>query len=359
MLRGDIQVTLTELVSKINAPDKTASDAAFSRWQSIAKPLYSMGLLESIVIRLAGIQGTPVVDISKRATIVMCADNGVVAEGVTQTGQEVTAVVAENMTRQATTLCHMSKLANSEVIPVDIGICRPVCEGVLDRCVIRGGTRNMAKEPAMTREECEKAIITGAELAMELKEKGYNLLATGEMGIGNTTSSSAVASVLLGSPVEEMTGRGAGLSSDGLRRKIHVIEQAIKLHNPDPKDPVDVLSKVGGLDIAGMAGVFLGGAACGIPVLVDGFISGAAALAAMHICKTSSEYMLASHMSREPASSQVLNALELQPLICADMCVGEGTGAVAAMPLLDMGLEVYRSMSTFDDIQIEAYTPQK
>ena len=352
-------MTLTELVSKINTPDKTASEAAFSRWQAIAKPLYSMGLLESIVVRLAGIQRTPHVDISKRTTIVMCADNGVVAEGVTQTGQEVTAVVAENMTRKATTLCHMSKLANSDVIPVDLGICRPVCEGVLDRCVIRGGTRNMAKEPAMTREECERAIITGAELAIELKEKGYNLLATGEMGIGNTTSSSAVASVLLGSPVEDMTGRGAGLSSDGLKRKISVIEQAINLHDPDPKDPVDVLSKVGGLDIAGMTGVFLGSAVCGIPVLIDGFISGTAALAAMRICETSVDYMLASHMSREPASGQVLEALGLKPLICADMCVGEGTGAVAAMPLLDMGIEVYKGMSTFSDIQIEAYTPQK
>ena len=351
-------MTLAQLIAGIGDTDKSASDAALARWQSIAKPLYSLGLLESVVVRLAGMQGTPDVDISKRGTVVMCADNGVVAEGVTQAGQEVTAIVAVNMTTQATTLCHMSKLANSDVIPVDIGICTPVPDGVLDRCVIRGGTRNMAKEPAMAREDCEKAILAGAELAMELKKKGYKLLATGEMGIGNTTTSSAVASVFLNCPVPEMTGRGAGLSTSGLQRKINVIEQAIDLHSPDSGDPLDVLSKVGGLDIAGLTGVFLGGASCGLPVLIDGFISGVSALAAMRICPMSAEYMIASHMSREPASQRVLEALGLRPLICADMCVGEGTGAVAAMPLLDMSIAVYKGMSTFDDINIDAYTPQ-
>lgn len=351
-------MTLSDVISAISPINPRAVSDAKARWASIAKPLDSLGALEDIVAAIAGMQGGTDIYIDKRAVIVMCADNGVVAEGVTQTGQEVTAVVAENMTKHATTVCHMASVAGAEVIPVDIGVCRPVCDGVLDRCVMRGGTRNFAHEPAMSRQECEKAVLVGVELVLELKKQGYNLLATGEMGIGNTTTSSAVASVLLDRPVPEMTGRGAGLSSDGLKTKIKVIEEAIELHRPDPADVMDVLSKVGGLDIAGLTGVFLGGAACGIPVLLDGFISSVAALCAARLCPGAGDYMLASHISKEPASRRVLDALELTPLINAGMRVGEGTGAVAAMPLLDMAVAVYKGMSTFGDISIEAYTPQ-
>lgn len=351
-------MTLSDVISRIPPINARAVAGAKARWASIAKPLDSLGLLETAVVAIAGMQSSADMYIDKRGIVVMCADNGVVAEGVTQTGQEVTAVVAENMTKHATTVCHMSKIAGAKVIPVDIGICRPVCGEVLDRCVMRGGTRNFAHEPAMSRDECEQAVLVGAELVFDLKKQGYNLLATGEMGIGNTTTSSAVASVLLGRPVPEMTGRGAGLSSDGLRTKIRVIQESIALHSPDPGDVIDVLSKVGGLDIAGLAGVFLGGAASGIPVLLDGFISSVAALCAARLCPGARDYMLASHVSKEPASRRVLDALELTPLINAEMRVGEGTGAVAAMPLLDMAVAVYKGMSTFNDISIEAYTPQ-
>lgn len=351
-------MNLEKLLSAIQPCSSAAEQAARDRWASIAKPLNSLGLLEADVIRIAGIQSTADVSIDKRAVIVMCADNGVVAEGVTQTGQEVTAVVAENMTKSITSVCLMSRVARADVIPVDVGICRSVSDAVLDRCVRRGGTRNMAVEPAMTREECEQAIMVGAELVRELKDKGYSLLATGEMGIGNTTTSSAVTATLLGRPAAEVTGRGAGLSSEGLTRKINTIEKAIGLHNPIPDDPIDVLSKVGGLDIAGLVGVFLGGAAYRVPVLVDGFISATAALCAARLCPEAAQYMLASHISNEPASRMVLTALDLKPLINAEMCVGEGTGAVAAIPLLDMALAVYGGMSTFQEIEIEAYTPQ-
>lgn len=348
---------LEELLAAVPAADQAARMAARERWNAIAKPLYSLGLLEEAVIRMAGIAGTADVTLGKKAVVVMCADNGVVEEGVTQTGQEVTAIVAENMTTHDTSVCQMASVAGARVIPVDMGCCRPLNDKVLDRCVRRGGTRNMTREPAMTREECCQAILTGAELVETLKGQGYGLIATGEMGIGNTTTSSALVSVLLDRPVPEVTGRGAGLSSQGLERKIAAIEKAIALHKPDPADPIDVLSKVGGLDIAGLVGVFLGCAACRIPVLVDGFISAAAALVAVRLCPNAGEALMASHVSKEPAGRMVLDALGLTPFLYAEMCLGEGTGAVAVMPLLEMGLAVYRGMTTFEETEIETYVP--
>ena len=351
-------MTLEALLAAIPAADQTARAQAEVRWDSIAKPLHALGLLEDAVVRMAGITGTPDVTLGKKAVVVMCADNGVVEEGVTQTGQEVTAIVAENMTTGDTSVCRMAAVAGAEVIPVDMGCCRPLNDKVLDRCVRRGGTRNMTREPAMTREECLQAILAGAELVFGLKEKGYGLLATGEMGIGNTTTSSAVVSVLLDRPVEEVTGRGAGLSSEGLERKISAIRRAVALNQPDPADPIDVLAKVGGLDLAGLVGVCLGSAACRIPVLVDGFISAAAALLAVRLCPRAEYALLASHVSKEPAARMVLEALSLRPFLQAEMCLGEGTGAVAVMPLLEMALAVYRGMTTFEETNIEAYVPQ-
>ena len=215
----------------------------------------------------------------------------------------------------------------------------------------------MTQGPAMSREEAVQAILAGVEIARELYGQGVKLLATGEMGIGNTTTSSALAAVLLDRPVEDMTGRGAGLSSEGLQRKIRAIETAIQVNQPDPGDVLDVLHKVGGLDIAGLAGVFLGGALCHTPVLVDGFISSVAALVAARLCPDCRDYMLGSHASEEPASQLVLAELGLRPFLYAGMRLGEGTGAVAVMPLLDMGLAVYREMTTFEDTNIEAYQP--
>ena len=349
-------MTLEEVIQGIVPADRKAMDRAKARWDSIAKPLGSLGALEDAVIRIAGMTGSPDVDLSRRAVVVMCADNGVVAEGVTQTGQEVTAIVAENMSTGDTSVCAMSRAAGVEVVPVDIGTVTPLKgERIRQKCV-RRGTANMTQGPAMSREEAVQAILAGVEVPGSCGA-GRKLLATGEMGIGNTTTSSALAAVLLDRPVEDMTGRGAGLSSEGLQRKIRAIETAVRVNRPDPGDVLDVLHKVGGLDIAGLAGVFLGGALCHTPVLVDGFISSVAALVAARLCPDCRDYMLGSHASEEPASQLVLSELNLRPFLYAGMRLGEGTGAVAVMPLLDMGLAVYREMTTFEDTNIEAYQP--
>ena len=350
-------MTLEEVIQGIVPADQEAMGRAKARWDSIAKPLGSLGALEDAVIRIAGMTGSPDVDISKRAVVVMCADNGVVAEGVTQTGQEVTAIVAENMSTGDTSVCAMSRAAGAEVVPVDIGTVTPLKGARIRQKCVRRGTANMTQGPAMSREEAVQAILAGVEIARELRGRGVKLLATGEMGIGNTTTSSALAAVLLNRPVEDMTGRGAGLSSEGLQRKIRAIETAVRVNRPDPGDVLDVLHKVGGLDIAGLAGVFLGGALCRTPVLVDGFISSVAALVAARLCPQCKDYMLGSHASEEPASQLVLSELNLRPFLYAGMRLGEGTGAVAVMPLLDMGLAVYREMTTFEDTNIEAYQP--
>ena len=346
-------MTLEEAIAKIKPLDHNAMEIAQKRWDSIAKPLHSLGKLETLLIQIAGITGNAEVDLSRRGLIVMCADNGVVEEGVTQTGQEVTAIVAENFLKYDTSVGVMCKQNHAEIFPVDMGM-------VTDTKVrtdhkIAYGTQNMAKGPAMTREQLE----AGIDMVRELNDKGYRILATGEMGIGNTTTSSAVASVLLKQPVEEMTGRGAGLTSEGLVRKINAIKKAIALNEPDPEDAIDVLAKVGGLDIAGMAGVFLGGAVYGIPVVMDGFISCVSALIAMRICPAARDYILASHVSKEPAAHLILENMGKEAIIHADMCLGEGTGAVALFPILDLAAAVYHSMSTFDDIHVEQYEELK
>ncbi len=347
-------MTLEETVEKIAPLDGEAMEAARRHWDSIAKPLHSLGKLEDAVVQMAGIQKTARVDISRKALLVLCADNGVVEEGVTQTGQEVTAQVAENFLEEKASAGILCRKAGADIFPIDMGIYR---DTNIRNCKIAYGTKNMVKEAAMTREEAVEALETGIMLALEKKEEGYQILATGEMGIGNTTTSSAIASVLLNRPVEEMTGRGAGLSREGLDRKIGAIRKAIALHEPNPEDPLDVLAKVGGFDIAGMAGVFLGGAAAGLPVVMDGFISGVAALMAIRLCPQAADYILASHVSREPAAGLLLQALGKEAFLTCDMCLGEGTGAVLLFPILEMGLEVYHKMATFEENDIEAYVP--
>ncbi len=354
-MKQDYEAALTQQLAQIGPLDQRAMEEAQRRWDSIAHPLNSLGLLERDIVHIAGITGSADMDLSKKAVVVMCADNGVVAQGVTQTGQDVTAIVTENMSKGDTSVCCMSRVAGAEVIPVDIGVAKPVTGARIRQKCVRRGTADMTQGPAMTREEAAQAVMTGLELVGELKEAGYRILATGEMGIGNTTTSSAIVSVLLGKEAAEVTGRGAGLSTEGYQKKIAAVERAIALNRPDPADGLDVLHKVGGLDIAGLAGVFLGGAVHHIPVLVDGFISSAAALTAAAICPACRDYMLGSHASNEPAGRMVLEALGLRPFLFAEMCLGEGTGAVAVMPLLEMGAAVYRGMCTFEATDIEAY----
>ncbi len=342
-----------EAIDKIKPLDEPAMEASRKHWDNIAKPLGSLGKLEQAIIQIAGIQGTPDVRIEKKGLVIMCADNGVVREGVTQSGQDVTAVVAENFLDEKSCVAIMCRQADAGIFPVDVGMA--VDTPRVEKRKIAYGTKNMAKEPAMTREQAVRAIEAGIEKTCELKEAGYEVLATGEMGIGNTTTSSAMTSVLLGLEPVRVTGRGAGLPAERLKQKITVIEKAIALHRPDPADPIEVLAKLGGLDIAGLVGVFLGGAACRIPVVMDGFISAVAALTAVRIAPACAPYILASHVSKEPASAILLDALGKEAFLTCDMCLGEGSGAVALFPLLDFASEIYHQMSTFDEVPFDAY----
>lgn len=348
-------MTLEETMQKIRPVDAAAMAAAKQHWDGLGKPLGSLGRLEKALIQIAGIQRTGDVHIDRKALVIMCADNGVVQEGVTQCGQEVTATVAENFLDEKSCVAIMCRRAGTKICPVDIGMA--VDTQRVEKRKIAYGTKNMAKEPAMTREQAVQALEVGIHMVEELKEKGYGIIATGEMGIGNTTTSSAVTAVLLEQDPAEVTGRGAGLSGTGLKKKISVIRDAIALHKPKKEDPIDVLAKVGGLDIAGMAGVFLGGAACRIPVVADGFISCVAALCAIRICPAVKDYVITSHKSKEPATVMILETLDIPVFLDCDMCLGEGTGAVTIYPILDMALAVYGGMCTFSDNQMENYVP--
>ena len=349
---------LEGLLDRIGPPDKRAAARARARWDGLAKPLGSLGLLEEAVVRIAALTGREAVRLDRRTLLVFCADNGVVARGVTQCGSEVTAAVARSLGAGESTVCPMARRADCRVIPVDVGIRDfPSAPGVLSRRV-RNGTGDITRGPAMRREECLNALRTGAQLAQTLAAEGTDLLAVGEMGIGNTTTAAAVASVLLDLPPEAVTGRGAGLSDEGLARKVSVVRRAVAVNRPDPADPVEVLAKVGGLDLAALCGAVLGGAACRVPVLVDGMACAAAALCAVRLCPGAGSALLAGHRSAEPAGGLLLEALELKPLITAELRLGEGSGAVAALPLLDMALAVYDSGHSFGALGIDPYTPQ-
>ncbi len=348
-------MTLEETIRKIRPVDVAAMAAAKQHWDGLGKPLGSLGRLEKALIQIAGIQRTGDVHIDRKALVIMCADNGVVEEGVTQCGQEVTATVAENFLDEKSCVAIMCRRAGTKICPVDIGMA--VDTPRVEKRKIAYGTKNMAKEPAMTREQAVAAIEVGIAKAEELHAQGYEILATGEMGIGNTTTSSAMTAVYLGLDVETVTGRGAGLSSHGLQRKINAIKQAIAVNQPDPEDPLDVLAKVGGLDIAGMCGLFLGGAAQQMPVVMDGFISQVAALTAVRLVPECADYILASHVSEEPGANILLKALEKDAFLTCGMRLGEGSGAVALFPILDFASDIYHKMSTFVQADIVEYQP--
>lgn len=344
-------------LKQIRPPDAKAMQDAQARWDSIAKPLHSLGLLEENIVKIAGITGTSKVCLDRRKVLVLCADNGVVEEGVTQAGSEVTALVARQLVKGKASVNVMARHVQADVVPVDIGMFGvPGMDGLLSR-KIAPGTQNIRTGAAMSRQQAEEAVLAGIDLVRMVREDGCDILATGEMGIGNTTTSSAMASVFLDVPVKQVTGRGAGLSSEGLQHKIDVIQQAITINQPDPHDPLDVLSKLGGYDIAGMAGIFLGGGIYRVPVLIDGFISSVAALTAVRLCPGVRDFLLASHVSKEPAGHMVLQELSCRPMLTCDMGLGEGAGAVAALPVLDLALTVYQQGGTFADIAMAAYEP--
>ena len=340
---------------KIEEPDKKIRQEIKANWDRVAKPLDGLGEFEGLLARIGAILGSPEIDIAKKAVIVMCADKGVVAEGISQSGQEITAAVTENLGKRNTSVCKMAQTVGAEIFPVDIGVNTDrIFPGVISRKV-KKGTNDFLLKPAMSEREAMQAVRVGMELVKECKEAGYTLLGTGEMGIGNTTTTSAVLSVMLDIKPESVTGRGAGLSDTGLANKINVIKDAISLNKPDRNDVLDVLARVGGFDIAGMAGLFIGGAYYKVPVIIDGIISSAAALAAVQLAPLCRDYMIASHVSAEPAAQAVMEKLELKPLLNIGMALGEGTGAVSIMPIIDMALAMYYDMPTFAEFGMQEY----
>lgn len=341
-------------ICKITPLDESAILASEERWNSIAKPLGSLGLLEEQISKIAGIIGSPDVDLSKRTAVIMCADNGVVCENVTQSPSGVTAVVAKAIADGTSNINIMAYCFNVRTMAVDVGM-NTDAFGML-RKKTAFGTRNIAVGAAMTEEQAKTAITAGMDIVRDLSEHGVKIIVSGEMGIGNTTSAAAVACVLLGKAPEEITGRGAGLSSEGLKRKISVIKRAIEVNNPKKDNPIDVLSKLGGFDIAGMAGLFLGGAVYRVPVVIDGVISAVSASVAAEICPFCKDFMLASHISEEPASKLLLEKLGLKAPISAGLRLGEGTGAILLLPMLDAALAVYNSSHSFEKLSIERYT---
>lgn len=339
----------------VGEPDQKIYEAVLQNWDAIAKPLDGLGRFETIVARIGAILGTDEMDISRKAVIILCADNGVVAEKVSQSGQEVTAAIARQMAKGRSSVGRMAALLGADTIPVDIGMAqREPIPGVLNR-KIRPGTNNFRVEPAMTRDEAERAIFTGIELVEACKKKGYQILATGEMGIGNTTTSSAVAAALLGCSAGETTGRGAGLDEERLSQKKRIIAEAIERYGLYGAKPLRVLETVGGFDIAGLAGVCIGGGIFHLPVVLDGVISMTAALLAERIEPGTAQYLIASHKGREPAAGRLAEALRLEPVIEGEMALGEGTGAVMMLSLLDMAMAVYRGRTSFSEIQVEQY----
>ena len=348
-------MTLDSIIAGIRPGDHTARAAVLRRWDGLAKPLGSLGALEDDIVRIAALTGHEEVSLDRRCLLVFCADNGVVSQGVSQSNHTVTTAVASALGRSDSTVNYMASAAGCSVLPVDVGMESETPPGVLSR-KIRRGTADISKGPAMTRAECIQAILLGVEMAVRQAEAGTDLLLLGEMGIGNTTTSAAVAGVLLDRLPGELAGRGAGLSDAGLERKLRSIEAAIHVNQPERSDPIDVLQKVGGLDLAALCGVCLGGAYCRVPVLLDGVITNVAALCAVRLCPDVKDALIASHVSAEPAAKLLLEELELAPVISAGLRLGEGSGAVLALPLLDQALAVYRSGHTFGALGIDAYT---
>ncbi|MEK6689798.1 MAG: nicotinate-nucleotide--dimethylbenzimidazole phosphoribosyltransferase [Nitrospirota bacterium] len=341
-----IRDTLEEIIS-VNGK---YYEIAQKRLDNLTKPQGSLGRLEEFARRLVAITENPMPDIDKKVIFTFAGDHGVAEEGVSAYPKEVTGQMVLNFLRGGAGINVLARHAGAEIIVVDIGVDLDFenADGLVSKKVIRG-TKNIVKVPAMTREEAEKCIQVGIELASEYAKKGYKIFGTGDMGIANTTPSSAIASVLTGRSVKEVTGRGTGIGDDALRRKIKVIEDAISVNRPDTADPIDVLSKIGGAEIGGITGLILGAAANRIPVVVDGFISTAGALIAYCIEPNTKGYMFASHKSQETGHKAMLEKIGLSPILDLDLRLGEGTGAALAMMIIDAGLKIYKEMATFGE----------
>lgn len=343
-------------LSEIKPIDKTAQRLCVERFNSIAMPLGGLGLLQSTFVKIAGITGSADVSVKPSACVIMCADNGVVAQGVTQTDSTVTAIVARDINLGKSTVNALAEGLDLAVTAYDMGMHSDVAE--VPRYKTAYGTADITKSAAMTVEQAKSAISWGMDIVRDYAEKGYRAIIAGEMGIGNTTTASAIASVMLGRPVEEMTGRGAGLSGEGLTRKIAAIHRAIEVNAPDrsdPLDPLDVLAKLGGFDIAGMVGLYLGGAVYRVPIIIDGVVSAVSAVLATAIERSSRDFMLPSHTSSEPSGKALMDYLAMSAPISAEMHIGEGTGGVMLLRLLQATESLYNNGRRFENSGIEQY----
>jgi nicotinate-nucleotide--dimethylbenzimidazole phosphoribosyltransferase len=341
---------IEEIIANIPPLDEAAMQSARARQDRLTKPPGSLGRLEELSIQLAGMTANPLPSVERKAVIVMAADHGVAREGVSAYPTEVTAQMVLNFLRGGAAINVLARQAGARVTVVDIGVAvefEPM-PGLVRRKVMCG-TRNQAEGPAMTRAEAEQAIQVGLDVLSEKANHGLDIVATGDMGIGNTTPSSAIVAAMTGLPVAQVVGRGTGIDDQGLERKIKVIERSLAVNQPDRTDPMDVLHKVGGLEIAGLTGVMLGAASRRIPVVVDGFISTAAALIAVALAPRAREYMISAHQSVEIGHQVMLKHLNLVPLLDLNLRLGEGTGAALAFSLIEASTRLLREMATFDE----------
>lgn len=340
---------LKKIIASVQPLDTAAMTAARHRQAELAKPPGSLGQLENLSIQLAGITGKIHNTIDKTHLLVFAADNGVVEEGVASAPQSVTLQQTVNLTRAKTGASVLCRHFGCGITVCDVGVNALIHEKqVLDR-KIAFGTQNIVKGPAMTREQALQALVTGAELAMETEA---DVLGIGEMGIGNTTTSSAVLAVLLDADIEKVTGRGAGITDSSFLKKKSVIRRAIAVNQPDKSDIPDVLSKVGGFDIAAMCGAFIGAAASRRPVVIDGFISVVAALCAVRLCPNVAAYLVPSHASFEIGYKLAIDALGLEPMLLLGMRLGEGSGCPLAFEVLKAACSIINNMATFDQAGI-------
>lgn len=339
---------LEKSIGRIKPFDEAAAELADRHSDTLTKPPGSLGKLESLARQLAGVSGRLWPDLSRKAVVVMAGDHGVCEEGVSAFPQAVTPQMVMNFLNGGAAVNVLARQAGAEVVCVDIGVNAELShERLVSRKVV-SGTANMAKGSAMTREEALRALVVGIEIAETKAEEGIRLFGTGEMGIGNTTASAAIASVLTGLPPEESVGRGTGINDAGWRNKVDVVKRAIAVNQPDAADPLDVLAKVGGAEIAGLAGVIIGAAAHGCAVVIDGYISSAAALIAARLAPQTKPYMIASHLSQEQGHSKLLASIGLSPMVQLEMRLGEGTGAVLCFHFIDAALSLMQEMATFE-----------
>jgi nicotinate-nucleotide--dimethylbenzimidazole phosphoribosyltransferase len=339
---------LSKTITNIKPLDKVSMAKAKERQNVLTKPTGSLGRLEQLSILIAGIQGRPIPQIKKKAVIVMAADHGVAARGTSAYPQDVTAQMVLNFLRGGAGINVISRQVGARVIIVDMGVTvQPEADKRLVSRRIAAGTQDMSRGHAMTLAQVKQALETGIEIVTAEIKKGLDIVATGDMGIGNTTASSAICAIMTGKTVAEVTGRGTGLNDIQLQQKIKIINEAITRNKPESSKPLEVLAKVGGFEIGGLAGVILGAAAHRIPIVIDGFISGAAALIAAGLCPQSKDYMIAGHCSVEPGHKLLLQYLGLKPLLDLEMRLGEGTGAALAMSLAETSVRILNEMATF------------